>query len=337
MSPHLPAPRGPISCTLITALSTGRSGLLTRPLELGLADALGGDLQLALAICYEMHYRGFDDVDPEWEWDPDLLAARSRMERRFLARIRADVDGGTDAAEALDTVSREPPGGTGTSRYLLEQGSWRQMQEYFAHRSLYQLKEADPHAWVIPRLEGRAKCALVAVEFDEFGGGVADRMHCKLFEDLMRAADLDWHYLAYVDAVPPETLATVNLMSLFGLHRGLRGALVGLFAAAEITTPPSAARLVGALQRLHAPTECSHFYAEHVEADAVHEQVLRHEVVGGLLDAEPDLAADVVLGVQASELLEERASKQMTDSWSKDRSSLLPVGRPLTRVSASKL
>ena len=32
------------------------------------------DLQLTLAICYELHYRGFDGVDDAWEWDPELLS-----------------------------------------------------------------------------------------------------------------------------------------------------------------------------------------------------------------------------------------------------------------------
>ncbi len=36
--------------------------------------------------------------------------------------------------------------------------------------------EADPHAWVLPRLWGRAKAAMAAVEYDEFGGGRAERV-----------------------------------------------------------------------------------------------------------------------------------------------------------------
>ena len=33
------------------------------------------------------------------------------------------------------------------------------------HRSAYQLKEADPHTWAIPRLSGSVKAALVEVEW----------------------------------------------------------------------------------------------------------------------------------------------------------------------------
>jgi hypothetical protein len=60
------------------------------------ADPLGEDVQLALHLCYELHYQGFARVDPDWEWDPDLL--RAAMERGFLATLRGNTPGGTDVA-----------------------------------------------------------------------------------------------------------------------------------------------------------------------------------------------------------------------------------------------
>jgi hypothetical protein len=117
-------------------------------------------------------------------------------------------------------------------------------------------------------------------------------------------------------------LATVNLMSLFGLHRELRGALVGHFAAAEITTAPSADRMARALTRLGAGEECTRFFTEHIEADAVHEQVMRHEVIGDLLAQEPGLAGDVVLGIQATDHLESRLGEHLLGAWRAGRTSL---------------
>ncbi|SEL02286.1 iron-containing redox enzyme family protein [Rhodococcus maanshanensis] len=322
MSASLPKPRGPISCEVISALEGGAPGSMALSPEVEHADPNGGDLQLALQLCYELHYRGFAGVDPDWEWDPVLIGVRTELERLFLRSLRGAVAGGCEADRELDAVSRASVEEAGVSHFLRESGTWQQVREFFAHRSIYHLKEADPHAWVIPRLEGEAKCALVAVEYDEFGAGRPERMHSGLFSDLLRAARLDASYLAYLDYVPPETLATVNFMSLCGLHRGLRGALVGHFAAAEITTSPSARRMVEALERVEAPWECIHFYAEHVEADAVHEQILRHDVVGALLEQEPELAADVVFGIQATELLENRLSAHVLGCWNRGVSSL---------------
>jgi hypothetical protein len=67
----------------------------------------------------------------------------------------------------------------------------------------------------------------------------------------------------------------------------------------------------------------THFFTEHVEADAVHEQVLRHDVVGDLLDREPELAGDVVFGVRATEFLEARFGTHVLTSWRAGRTSLL--------------
>jgi Iron-containing redox enzyme len=286
------------------------------------ADPFGEDLQLALYLCYELHYQGLPGVDPDWEWDPELLRLRAAMERVFLAALRARTPGGDDVEAALEELLVEPAEGTGVTHFLADEGEWWQVQEFLAHRSIYHLKEADPHAWVIPRLRGRAKAALVAVEFDEFGGGRAERMHARLYADLLDAAGLDSGYLHYLDQAPGRMLAVVNLMSLFGLHRRLRGCLVGHFAAAEITTAPSARRMDRALARHDAPEACRFFFTEHIEADAVHEQVLRHDVIGGLLAEEPELASDVVFGIQATELVEDRFGEHVLSAWRAGRPSL---------------
>jgi hypothetical protein len=276
-------------------------------------------------MCYELHYRGFAGVDPAWEWNPALLQLRAELERVFLAGVRRDVgpvEAGRTAAAEMETISVEPADGTGPSYYLRDTGSWEQMREYFAHRSLYHLKEGDPHAFTIPRLLGTAKAAFVAVEFDEYGAGRGPRLHQQLFADLLVAAELDATYLGYLDAVPAESLAVVNLMSLFGLHRSRRGAAVGHFAATEITSPPGSRRMVQALQRMGAPSACIEFYSEHVEADAVHEQVVRIDVVGDLVAREPQLDADVVFGMRAHAAVESRLADKLMESWQRGQTSL---------------
>jgi hypothetical protein len=316
----LPRPRGPLSAAVVEALRS-TPGRVRLPVHD--ADPFGADLAVALHTCYELHYRGFEGVDPAWEWEPDLLAARRELERPFLAALRDAVPGGDDVPAVLDELLVERIPGSGVSHFLRDKGEWWHLREYFTHRSVYHLKEADPHAWLIPRLTGRAKAALVAVEFDEYGGGHADRVHAKLYADLLEASGLEAGYLHYFDDVPAPQIAIVNLMSMLGLHRALRGAMVGHFAAAEITTAPSAQRLAQALERLGGTERTTHFFTEHIEADAVHEQVLRHDVIGDLLDREPELAGDVVFGVEATEYLEGRLAEHLLGAWQDGRSSLL--------------
>lgn len=336
VEPTLPDPRGPLSDAVVNLLAerAPRNHLSRIEASLGDADPYGIDLQLALYVCYELHYRGFAGVDPHWEWNAGLLHLRGQMEQSFLAALRADIgeiSPDETAAAEMNKLAIEPveghPDASGPSYYLRDKGTWEQMREYFVHRSLYHLKEGDPHAFAIPRLTGQAKASFVAVEFDEFGGGHGPQLHQQLFADLMVAAGLDATYLRYINDVPAEALTAVNVMSLFGLHRALRGAAVGHFASTEITSSPGSKRLVDALERMGAPETCAAFYREHVEADAVHEQVVRTDVVGDLVAREPKLDADVVFGIRAHLLVEDRLADHVMAAWTSGETSLR---RPLS-------
>jgi len=328
----LPSPRGPLSAAVLDALQGGPP---VGPVPAD-TDPYGEDLQVALYCCYELHYRGFAGVSDEREWDPSLLTTRAELECLFLDALRADVAGRDCGAGSADraggadddvdaelaTLLVEPVDVQGVSHHLRRDGELWQMREYVALRSLYHLKEADPQAFVIARLEGPAKAAMVTIEHDEYGGGHPERMHARLFANMMDSLGLSSAYGDYLDVAPAAVLAEVNLMSLCGLHRALRGALIGQFATVELTSSPGSDRLVKALRRMEAPEAAVEFYAEHVEADAVHEQLVRHGVIAPLLAAEPDLARDVVFGIRASGLLADRMSALLLTRWAQGCSAL---------------
>ena len=73
--------------------------------------------------------------------------------------------------------------------------------------------------------------------------------------------------------------------------------------------------MVQALKRLRAPAECVEFYREHVEADAVHELVMRHDVVGGLVTDDPGAERDVLWGIAAWRLVEDRLDDALLAAW----------------------
>jgi Iron-containing redox enzyme len=327
IEPQLPTARGPLSMAVRRSLTESAPRDYLNRIDGSVLDSdpYGLDLQLALYMCYELHYRGFHGVDPAWEWNPGLLHLRGQMERTFLSALRREVgpiDPGDTAEAEMDRLAIESGDGTGPSYWLRDHGTWEQMREYFVHRSLYHLKEGDPHAWAIPRLVGQAKASFVAIEYDEYGAGHGANIHQQLFADLLTAAGLDATYLAYLDIISAESLAVVNVMSLFGLHRQFRGSAIGHFASTEITSPPGSRRFVEALQRLAAPPACIAFYREHVEADAVHEQVVRIDVVGNLVAREPHLDRDVVFGIRAHAAVEDRLADAIMASWEAGKSSL---------------
>lgn len=317
------APRGPMSARLLRALA-GRPGpvpaLVPSP---GTDPCADEDLQLCLHLAYELHYRGLPGVDEDWEWHPELLAAIRPLERAFERWLRERCP--SPPVHPDDVVARlhsllDVDGGPSLSAYVAEHGDAEQLREFLVHRSIYQLKEADPHAWGFPRLSGRAKAAFVEIQADEYGGGVPGRAHAELFAATLRSAGLDDAYGAHLEAVPATTLATGNLISLLGIHRRLRGALVGHLAAFEMTSVGPMGRYASALRRLGLGGE--EFYDVHVLADAHHEVVAATGLVGGLVEAEPELAADVLFGAQAVQLVERRFAEHLLDSWAAGRSSL---------------
>ena len=329
----LPEPRGPLTERLFATL-LGRD---RAPLDLLEASASTDplrdeDLQLALYVCYELHYSGIDGVDERWEWSPSLLALRGRLEAQFEQALDALVgpcapDDLLDVGAALQRLVAEDDGPP-LSRFAETRASAEQMLEHVIHRSAYQLKEADPHSWAIPRLTGAPKAALLEIQFDEYGEGRVERMHASLFARTMAGLGLDPSYGAYIGLLPAITLATVNLMSGFGLHRRRRGALVGHLAAFEMTSSIPNRRHANAFRRLGHGAEVTGFYDEHVEADAVHENIAAWDLAGGLAQAEPQLAADIFFGARALLALEALWAGHLLGAWHDGRSSLfapLPV------------
>jgi hypothetical protein len=324
---ELPPPRGPLSEQLFEALEGPSHTRLACPGLIESGDPLADeDLQLALYVAYELHYSAIGGVDEGWEWSPSLLSFRGALERPFEEAV-AELVQPAEAAElesvgaALQEIVAEDPGPP-LSRYLETQGSREQMLEQVVHRSAYQLKEADPHSWAIPRLSPRPKAALLEVQFDEYGGGNAERMHSALFAKTMAGLGLDPSYGHYLDRWPGITLATVNLITAFGLHRRRRGALVGHLAGFEMTSSIPNRRYGNALRRLGYGQEVTHFYDEHVEADAVHENIAAWDLAGGLAAEEPEVAADILFGARALLQVEARWASHLMDSWERGETSL---------------
>jgi hypothetical protein len=280
-------------------------------------------------VCYELHYRGFAGVDPRFEWDPDVLAFRAGLETAFERGLRDAVGFRTswtnadhrDVSRALVALAQAEAGAS-LSRYLSREADVDMFREFVIHRSIYALKEADPHSFVIARLEGAPKAALVEIQSDEYGGGRPERIHAAIFARTMEALGLDDRHGAYVDAVPAVTLATTNLVSFFSLHRRLRGAAMGHLALFELTSAVPNRRYGNGLRRLGFGTDATHYYDEHVEADSIHDMIATYDLVGSLVQAEPELIDDVLFGAEALAFLEGRFATHLLEAWNGGRTSL---------------
>lgn len=334
----LPAPRGPMSAALLKTLqrdATRSVDLRSFTWEGSPADACtDDDLQLALWLSYELHYRGLAGVDERWEWHPELLWARARWEDLLLAGLELGVPRGAatgapttgvDHVEEVVTglvALSEAPDDPSISLFLMRSANAEQLTEFLVHRSLYHLKEADPHSWAVPRLSGAVKGALITLQSDEYGGGVPAAMRAQLFRTLLADWRLDTTYAHYLDQVPGVTLLGSNLISFFGLHRRWRGALVGHLAASELCSAIPDARCARGHRRLGGGEQAARFFDERAAADAVHEQIALHDLAAGLVRAEPALADDVLFGARCAAYTDTLLAQHLLGSWDAGLSSL---------------
>ena len=294
--PQLPQPRGPVGEHLLDALRRAPHELDPVSIE-SEAPLIDEDLQLSLYVCYELAYRSFDEVDPRWEWNPALIALRGRLESRFESALRKAVgepDGGPVDPGQMDIGLRE----------IAESDGEPSLSQY------------------------PPKAAMVEVQADEYGGGRAERIHAQLFADAMGAVGLDSEYGAYLDRIPGVTLATVNLISLFGMNRRLLGAVVGHLALFEMTSSIPNRRYGDGLRRLGYEDAATEFFDEHVMADAVHENIAAVDLAGGLARQRPDLSSQILWGAHALVFCEARWAAHLLAAWEGGRSSLLEQPAP---------
>jgi hypothetical protein len=232
--------------------------------------------------------------------------------------VQATLAADGDLAERLFDLSASFEGPS-VSKFLHRQATLEQFAEFMVHRSIYQLKESDPHSWVIPRITGKPKAALVELQYDEYGGGRPERLHATMFGDSMEATGLDRTYGAYLDRVPGYTLANNNVMSLFGLHRRLRGAAMGHLGAYEATSSIPCRKYAGGVRRLGLPEVVAAYFDEHVEADAVHEQVAFRDICAAVVAEQPRLLPDVLFGAATCLHLDAVSAGLLLDAWTNPR------------------
>ena len=145
-APPLPEARGPISDAVLTALIR-QPGPIEQP-NVSVDDVLADDdLQLALYCCYELHYRSFRGVDPYWEWNPGLIAARERLEYLFEDSLRESLPAETVAPREVEATLRElvaEDDGPPLARTLERHAGIEQFREFVVHRSAYRSARRKP-------------------------------------------------------------------------------------------------------------------------------------------------------------------------------------------------
>ncbi|GGF49829.1 hypothetical protein GCM10011519_24750 [Marmoricola endophyticus] len=317
----LPDPVGPLSRRAHALLRGAHRA--PGPLELPEAGSFTEDLdaQLALWLIHQLSYRGYDDVDDDLEWSPAVVTLRRGLESAFEAELRsatrerlAVTDAGTPVEELLLAMVAVDDGPS-VAAYLHRHATREHVLDYLRERSVQQLAEADAQSFMLPRLRGAAKVALAEIQYDEYGAGRADRLHQDLYARTMRGAGLDDSWGAYLPDVGATSLALANLPSMLALNRRLVPAGAGHFAVFEASSSVPSRKIAAGIERVGLGPEVAAYFDEHVEADAVHEQVAARDLCGSLVVERPELRSEVLFGAACCLHLDRLAAEELLGRW----------------------
>ncbi len=343
---RLPRARGPLSEAVLAVLAdrlpldAPALGEQVADLPRGFALMVDEDAQLTLWTLAQLHYRGFAGVRDDWEWDPGLIGVRRALEERLLQALRQETSAWVEEASAatgdvasrLFTLTERVPGAP-LAAYLQRDATPEQLREYLVHKSVYHLQESDPQSFVLPRLAGPAKVALAELQYDEYGAGRPGQLHQELFARGLEASGLSSAFGAYLDQVPAPTLLVVTTMNLLVLRRALAAAAMGHLGAFEATSSEPCRRIAGGCRRLGLPDAVAGYFDEHIEADAVHEQLALRGICATMAAGRPEVETDLFFGAAAYLITEAVAGEAMLAAWAAGRSSLLPgAGAPADRT-----
>jgi pyrroloquinoline quinone (PQQ) biosynthesis protein C len=333
-SVKLPLPRGPLSEHVIATLAhPPDSGIVLVGDHAGHGSDADGidseDEQLALFVLQQLSYRPMSGVDPAWEDQPSFLVLRANLEQAMEQRLRDHLQVPTCAPAAVPealVALIDDGDGPSLSSWLETKGTLEHLREFAVHRAAYQLQEADPHSFAIPRLDaGTAKTALLELQMDEYGGHEPGEAHAVLFARTMRALGLDPDRGPDIDRLPAVTLATNTLLNRLGRSRRLVAACIGHLAVFEMTSVEPMARYAATCRRVldgAAATDAARFFDVHVAADGLHARMAMERLVDGFVAQYPDEAPDLLFGAAALMHVEQQLTEHLLTSWEADETSL---------------
>lgn len=314
----LPLPKGDLSNALVKYFSSSGDVHTADLANVEPANQL--DFHLSLWMLYELHGGGFTDVPASEEWNPELIALRNGLEAQFERDLRSrftDPKLPEPFANALFDYIKNFDG-VSIAQFVKSKANEDQVRELLMYRSIYHLRESDPMAWATPRLPYGPKAALAELQYDEFGQGKRERLHAQIFARGMSDLGLDDTYGGYITKAPVEIIELNNAMSFFGLHGRLLGASLGHLAAFEATSSGPSRKMAQGLTRLGFPESFVDYYEEHVEADAVHEQLAIRMICEPLAQDDPVMRSNIVFGAFTCMDLENRFASRLLEKWGND-------------------
>lgn len=183
-------------------------------------------------------------------------------------------------------------------RFLRDEATFPQLRQFTLQETPLEMLFGDIVALMMPGVYGVAKVELAKNFWDEVGRADEPRIHRNLRAHLMHQIDIEPDfYERDVQLFVREELSLVNMYLSAAMDRSKLTQLVGVMLATELMIPGRFEHLIEGWERLGLKQDGLAYLTEHVTVDAEHAQDWLYKVVQPMLQKNPAVKDEVLLGI----------------------------------------
>ncbi len=182
--------------------------------------------------------------------------------------------------------------------FLRDDANYEQMREFFFQETPLEMLFGDIVGFMLPGTYGETKVELVKNYWDEVGRAVDQRVHRNMRGNLMDYLHIPRNcYQDNIDLLVVEELELINMYLSLAENRSKLVELIGTMLATELMIPGRFQYLIDGWRRLGINDDLLAYHIEHTSVDEVHADDLLDHVTMPILQQNPNLMGDIVMGV----------------------------------------
>lgn len=263
-------------------------------------------LQRSLYHLYKLYWGGVPDLSEVLEQSPFLFQLKQSLETYLKdtadARLGEEVKGAAGLPpDALSQYINELIAAHPASNHDIYEGfipqrcSREDLRQFFLQESTMDVNTDDFLASMQIGCDRDLKVEIAHNYWDEMGRGKRTALHSDLFEDILRALDVD--PAIQIRNIQLEALFCGNLQTLVAQYRCYFGLGVGFFYTCEHMASHRFGRAAQAWSRLTLPESGTRYHKLHIPLDVVHASNWLNNVLKPYVAKNPHKNGEVVAGV----------------------------------------
>jgi hypothetical protein len=245
---------------------------------------------------HDLHSR-IEDAWYTWEIAQVALTDEDRRDprRALLARVERDANTQHSSAELY-------------FRDYADHAAYRRMLEIGALEALIETTQ-------LSRMWGgnsdSIQSVLSRLMLEEHGSG--ERKNAHYYRDMLMELNMDTRPEAYLQRLPWETLAQVNLGFLLAERKRYFLRNIGGLLYSEMARPRQSGNFHAMAARLKLHSGTTSYWQSQMDADHTHGELILNKVAQPLMDRYPQVAWEMVLGYEHQKLVNTRARLHMME------------------------